>query len=76
MINIKTTIQLFRNKRNKNKYIEVHNDSHYHNAARQFMSWDNGVKNLLGDKKLHRIRKKFLEELLKDYEECEKDEFH
>lgn len=40
------------------------------------MSWGNGVKNLLGDKKLHRFKKGNLEELLKDYEECEKDELH
>ena len=40
------------------------------------MSWGNGVKNLQGDKKLHRIRKKVLKEMLEDYEECKKNEFH
>lgn len=25
-----TTIQVYRNRRNSNKYIEVHNDGHYH----------------------------------------------
>ena len=27
-----TTIKVYRNKRNPNKYIEVHNDGHYHNC--------------------------------------------
>lgn len=27
-----TTIQVYRNRRNSNKYIEVHNDGHYHNV--------------------------------------------
>lgn len=76
MRKIKTIIRLFRNKRNENKYIEVHSDGHYHNTVRQFMSWGNGVKNLLGDKKLHRIRKKVLEEMLEDYKEYEKNGFH
>ncbi len=64
-----TTIKVYRNKRNKNKYIEVHNDGHYHNTVKQFMKWNNGVKNLLGDRRLHRWRKANLNELLSDYEE-------
>lgn len=64
-----TTIKTYRNKRNKNKYIEVHNDGHYHNSVKQFMKWSNGVKNLLGDRCLHRWRKVNLNELLKDYKE-------
>lgn len=64
-----TTIKVYRNKRNKNKYIEVHNDGHYHNTVKQFMKWDNGVKNLLGDRCLHRWIKANLDELLSDYEE-------
>lgn len=64
-----TTIKVYRNKRNRNKYIEVHNDGHYHNTVKQFMKWDNGVKNLLGDRRLHRWRRKNLNELLKDYNE-------
>lgn len=64
-----TTIKVYRNKRNKNKYIEVHNDGHYHNTVKQFMKWDNGVKNLLGDRCLYRWRKANLDELLSDYEE-------
>lgn len=63
-----TTIKIYRNKRNPNKKIEVHDDGHYHNSVRQFMYWNNGVKNLLGDRYLHRWRKKNLNELLEDYE--------
>lgn len=65
-----TTIKVYRNKRNKNKYIEVHNDGHYHNTVKQFMKWNNGVKNLLCDGHLYRWRKANLDELLSDYEEC------
>lgn len=32
-----TTVSLYRNKRNHNKYIEVHNDGHYHNAVVQYI---------------------------------------
>ena len=31
-----TTIQVYRNRRNSNKYIEVHNDGHYHNSLKQY----------------------------------------
>ena len=65
----KTTVTLFRNKRNPHKYIEVHNDGHYHNTVRQFLKWDNGVKYLVGDRKLHRWRIENLRELLEDYKE-------
>ena len=63
--NMKTTI--YQNKWNKNKYLEIHNDGHYHNSVRQFMKCPNGVKNFTGDRFLHRWRKKDLNELLKDY---------
>ena len=62
-------ITIYQNKRNINKYLEIHNDGHYHNAVRQYMKWENGVKNLLGDKKLHRWRISNLKELLEDYKE-------
>ena len=63
-------IKIYRNKKNKNKYIEVHNDGYYHNAVKQYMYWTEvNVKNLLGDRKLHRWRKGNLKELLEDYEE-------
>lgn len=65
-----TKITIYKNKRNPHKCIEVHSDGHYHNSVRQFMLYDNGVKNLLGDKKLHRWKKKNLLELLKDYEKA------
>ena len=63
----KTKVTLYQNKRNSNKYIEVHNDGHYHNTVRQFLKWSNGVKNLLGDRKLHRWRAENLRKLLEDY---------
>lgn len=67
-----TTVKIYRNKRNGNKYIEVHNDGHYHNTVRQYMHWKRSkVKNMLGDRCLHRWRIGNLRELLKDYEEVE-----
>lgn len=62
-------ITIYRNKRNHNKFIEVHNDGHYHNSVKQYMHWNNGVKNLLGDRKLHRWKANDLKSLLEDYEE-------
>lgn len=69
-------VLFYRNKRNPNKYLEVHNDGYFHNAVRQFMLWrykKRGVllsetKNLTGDGRLHRWRISNLIELLKDYE--------
>lgn len=72
-----TTIKTYRNKRNPNKYLEVHNDDHYHNSLKQYMFWSknpdgsalsNPIKNIIGDKKLHRWRKGDLNVLLEDYE--------
>lgn len=73
-----TTITIYRNKRNKHKFIEVHNDGHYHNSLKQYLFWERNVitgdplpepvKNITGDKKLHRWRKINLKELLEDYE--------
>ena len=62
-----TTITIYQNKRNVNKYIEVHNDGHYHNSIRQYMKWSNGVKNFISDGILHRWKKENLKELLEDY---------
>ena len=62
-----TTIITYQNKRNENKYLEVHNDGHYHNSVRQYLKWPNGVKYLVGDRLLHRWRKSDLCELLTDY---------
>lgn len=65
-----TTTKVYRNKRNNNKYLEVHNDGYYHNTVKQYMYWkDNGVKNLMGDGNFHRWKIKNLKELLTDYEE-------
>lgn len=64
-----TTISVYQNKRNPNKYLEVHNDGYYHNTVRQFMFWkETMVKYLVGDRKLHRWRKQNLIDLLEDYE--------
>ena len=75
---MKTTVWIYINKRNPNKFIEVHSDGHYHNSVKQYMYWYSDiltgkklykpVKNLLGDQKLHRWRKANLKELLEDYE--------
>lgn len=65
-----TTVKVYKNKRNKHKYIEVRNDGHYHNTVRQFMFWKaTGVKNYNGDGCLHRWRIGNLRCLLDDYEE-------
>ena len=66
---MKTKIRIFKNKRNPHKRLEIHNDGHYHNTVKAFMEFENGVINLLGDKKLHRWKKRNLAELLEDYEE-------
>lgn len=66
-----TVVKIYRNKYNKNKYIEVHYYKCRHKAVKQFMMWNNGVKNYLGDRCLHRWNKKNLNELLEDYEEFE-----
>lgn len=71
-----TTIKTYRNKRNPNKYLEVHNDGHYHNSLKQYMFWSKNpdgavlsdpIKNVTGDRKLHRWRKENLNVLLEDY---------
>ena len=72
-------ITYYRNKRNENKYLEVHNDGYYHNTVRQFMFWKyrkhrillSETKNFTGDGVLHRWRIGHLRELLEDYEEVQ-----
>lgn len=63
-----TTINRYKNRRNPNKIIEVHNDGHYHNSVKQYMSFPNGVVNPTGDGHLHRWRRGNLDALLEDYE--------
>ena len=72
-----TTIKTYRNKRNPNKYLEMHNDGHYRNSLKQYMFWSKNpdgailsdpIKNVTGDRKLHRWRKENLNVLLEDYE--------
>lgn len=63
-----TTVTIFQNKLNENKYIEVHNDGYFHNSVRQYMYWPKAnVKNLLGDRCLHRWKINNLKLLLQDY---------
>ncbi len=62
-------VQIYRNNRNENKYIEVHTDKCYHKWARQYMEWKGvGVKNLLGDGYLHKYRVADMSSILEDYE--------
>lgn len=77
-------IKFYRNKRNENKYLEVHSDGHYHNTVRQFMYWKNRkwgvvisvVKNFTGDGHLHRWGVRSLREVLEDYEEVKDERLH
>ena len=67
---MKTTIKTYVNKRNGNKFIEVHYDGYGHRTVKQYMYWkEYNVKNLVGDGCLHRWSKKNLNELLEDYME-------
>ena len=62
------TITYYRNQTNFHKFLEVHNDGHYHNTVRQFIySYETGYRNYTGDRKLHRWRAENLRELLEDY---------
>lgn len=72
-----TAVTIYRNKRNENKYIEVHNDGYYHNSVKQFMQWKKDhkgnqlakpIRNEMGDRVLHRWKKANLVALLEDYE--------
>lgn len=67
-----TEVKTYRNKKNPNKYVEVHEDGHGHRSAKQYMKWkEAGVKNPTGDGNLHRWRKGNMDDLLEDYEEVE-----
>lgn len=71
-------VRIYKNLRNSNKYLEVHNDGHYHNTVRQYIETTTFVKgrrcgivkNYTGDGCLHRWRKENLKELLTDYYCC------
>lgn len=64
----RTIVRIYRNKANRNKFLEVHNDGYYHNRVVQYMHWENGVKNTAKGSVLWRWKKANLNELLKDYE--------
>lgn len=61
-----TTVIYYQNKENPYKFIEVHNDGHYHNSVKQFIS-KNGKHIVINP--CYRMKKKALMDLLKDYEE-------
>jgi len=66
---MKTIVELYRNKQNKHKYLEVHKDGEGHATVRQFMHWDSTkVTNKTGDGKLHRWNKSNLTALLENYD--------
>lgn len=60
-----TTVIYYQNKENPYKFIEVHNDGHYHNSVKQFIS-KNGKHIVINP--CYRMKKKALMDLLKDYE--------
>ena len=67
---------LYRHSRNENKYLQVtvyNNDRHYY--YKNFMHWDNGVTNVLGQRKnkLLKISRGSLSEILDDYTEVPVD---
>lgn len=62
-------VMVYRNRRNPNKHMEVHDDGHGHRSMRQYMEWpEHGVKNYTGDGQLHRHSKATADEILDDYE--------
>lgn len=66
-----TTVTIYQNRYNHNKYLEVHNDGHYHNSVRQFIGYKTFTNekhiNYNGDKFLHRWKINNLRVLLSDY---------
>lgn len=60
------TVIYYQNKENPYKFIELHNDGHYHNSVKQFIS-KNGKHIVINP--CYRMKKKALMDLLKDYEE-------
>lgn len=64
-------------KKSKQVSGSAYNDGHYHNSLKQYMFWSKNpdgavlsdpIKNVTGDRKLHRWRKENLNMLLEDYE--------
>lgn len=69
-------IHLFRNNHNDNKYVVVakyKNDGHYY--YKNFMHWENGVTNVLGQRrnKLLKVSRNSLRDILEDYSEVPVD---
>ena len=71
-IRSETTVKYYRNKRNPNKCLEVHEDGYGHRTVKQFMNWSKAkVTNPVGDGNLHRWHKDNLDDLLEDYDEVD-----
>lgn len=64
-------IKTYRNKRNRNKFIDVKHTNDRHYMWRQRMVFDNGVVNPVGTPKggFRRQGKATIEEVIADYEE-------
>ena len=63
-----TEIKVYQNVRNRHKFIEVHEDGHYHRAIRQFIYNPHyGHVQLVGDGMLHRCSAHWFSELMQDY---------
>lgn len=56
------TIKKYANKRNPHKVLEIHCDGYGHYSFRQKV-----LGNYVGDGKLHRMNKSFLDTLIQDY---------
>lgn len=70
--------ELYRNKRNEHKYVEVKHTPDGHTWFRQFMAWNlptGQVKNYYASKsnkgRYQRVRQEWLKQLLEDYEPVE-----
>ena len=61
---------IYQNKRNPNKYIEVRHYNCGHYVAHQYMFWEKtGIKNILGSRsgRFFRFKKATLNSILEDY---------
>ena len=72
-----TTIKTYRNKTKPNNKHQHQKQKQKHNSLKQYMFWSKNpdgtvlsdpIKNVTGDRKLHRWRKENLNVLLEDYE--------
>lgn len=64
------TKTIYRNKRNEHKFLEVVTYDPGHVYMVQFIRWDNGIVNRVGDNRRHRVSRDTLSSILDDYEEA------